>query len=143
MPATTPWRRDVGSAYRLRVLVANSPQAYREAISVTLAMLRPHVEVSIAGPEALDWSVLRLAPHLVVCSLITRAIENSVRAWIELYPDGAPYATVGLNGQRSRLPQVSLEQILTILDGLEQPSGQPLAVSTERARHTQIGVDKD
>lgn len=142
LPAT-PWIRDVGSAYRLRVLVANSPQAYQEAISVTLAMLRPHVEVSTTHPGDLDGAVLRLAPHLILCSQVTEAIENSASAWIELYPDGASQATFGLNQRRNTLPAASLEDLLAILDGLEQPSGPPGALSAETERHTLIGVDKD
>lgn len=132
LPAT-PWRRDVGSAYRLRVLVANSPEAYREAISTAIAILRPGVEVSIAAAEDLDRTILQLAPHLVVCSSITRTVENS-GAWIELYPRGSPHATVGIDGKQSVLPETNLTDLLAIIDGLESPGEKRTYANRVRQR---------
>lgn len=130
MPPKTPWRRDVGSEYRLRVLIANSPGAYREAISAAIAMLRPGVEVSTTSPEDLDRAIPKLEPHLIVCSRITRAVENG-GSWVELYPEGASHATVGLNGRRYALPDMNLADLLAIIDGLESPGSARNGVHRE------------
>lgn len=109
---------------RARVLVANSPRAYREAISTVLTTLRPEVEVFTSEPEELDGEVLRLTPRLVVCSRLTETVQSSAGAWVELYPDGAAHANLGLGGGwRKRLPGLDLCEILGILDGLcREPS---------------------
>jgi hypothetical protein len=45
--------REVGGS-GMRVMVANAPLVYREAISIALKELRPRLEVYRTKPEALD-----------------------------------------------------------------------------------------
>lgn len=108
-----------GPGERIRILVANEPRSYREALCGALKGLRPLVDVTAAEPEDLDRAVERLNPHLVVCSHLTSTVEN-VPAWIELYPGGAPTATVCLRRERTVSENMNLESILSILDRIER-----------------------
>src|SRR3954452_1899963 len=78
----------------IRIMVANEPRAYREAIGSALWELRPQTQVTIATPEELDGEVLRLHPHVVVCSELTDAVREHAMTWIVLYPNGKPLVVV-------------------------------------------------
>ena len=51
---------------RPRVLMANEPRAYREGIAAVIGQLRPEVEVKTVEPSALDASISRFSPDMVV-----------------------------------------------------------------------------
>lgn len=92
---------------------------YREVISAALRELRPGIEVFTADPEDLEVEVLRLMPHLVVCSRLTKRVELEAPVWIELYPDGASHVVVGnSDGSRTLLPGMDFDTLLAILDGI-------------------------
>jgi hypothetical protein len=100
-------------------LIANGPAMYREVISVALRELRPGIEVFTAEPEDLDGEFVRLLPQLVVCSRLTKRVELHAPVWVELYPDGAPYAVVGsLDGSRRTLPEMDFDTLISILDNV-------------------------
>jgi len=101
---------------RLRVLVANAPLSYRQAMAAAIGMLRPNVEVLLGEPEALDAEVGRLSPDVVVCSHVTPLVESRVLAWVDLYPDGDRQATLGIDGLRVETGGVELEDLLSIID---------------------------
>ncbi|HEX2728358.1 MAG TPA: hypothetical protein VHM16_01305 [Rubrobacteraceae bacterium] len=103
---------------RPRVLVANDPGAYRDAISTVLSQLRPGVEVLAAVPKDLDDEYARLQPSLTVCSRLTRVVESGVSDWIELYPDGASVANFSVGGERSTLARPDFGLILSLVDRL-------------------------
>ena len=63
-----------------RVVFANEPRSYREAMAVACRVLRPEVEVILAEPADLDAEVTRLDPQLVLCSRPTGALRTSRRA---------------------------------------------------------------
>jgi hypothetical protein len=108
-----------GKATGVRVLIANEPSIYREVISSALEELRPGVEVFTAEPDDLEEEFLRLAPDLVVCSRTTKRVELDAPAWVELYPDGAPYAIVrNLDGSRRTLSRIGFDNLLSILDSI-------------------------
>jgi hypothetical protein len=88
-------------------------------ISVALRELRPGIEVFTAEPEDLDGEFVRLLPQLVVCSRLTTRVELGAPVWVELYPDGAPYAVVGsLDGSRRTLPEMDFDTLISILDNV-------------------------
>ena len=60
----------VGDDARPRVVVVFEDQyrSYREVIARALKSLRPHAKVSVAGLDALDAEIERVAPDLVICS---------------------------------------------------------------------------
>jgi len=52
----------------MRVLMAIEPRSYREVIGAAIRGLRPHLEVVIVDPDALEPEMARLDPELVVCN---------------------------------------------------------------------------
>lgn len=105
-----------GEAGRLRVLLANAPLSYRQAMAGALAVLRPDVEVLLGKPEALDTEVERLRPDVVVCSHVTPLVEGRVPAWVDLYPEGDRHATISIDGLRVETGGIELDDLLSIID---------------------------
>lgn len=103
---------------KLRILVANEPCAYREAITGVLRELRPHIEVNVAEPDGLDGEVARLRPHLVVCSRITVAVQ-ALPGWVMLYPDGDNRAEIFTAGELMTVENVAFSDLLSFIDRME------------------------
>jgi hypothetical protein len=85
---------------KLRILVANEPRSYREAIADALQELRPNIEVVVLEPEALEPELRRPTPQLVTCSRLTPAVEDIALAWVQLYPEQETMARVSIGGRR-------------------------------------------
>lgn len=102
----------------MRVLVANELCSYREAIAEVFKELRPHVEVRCVEPEDLDGEIVRVRPHMVLCSRLTEAVR-SLLAWVLLYPDGENRAEINSAGERTTLFDVQFDHLLAILDKIE------------------------
>lgn len=111
------------------ILVANEPRSYCEVISAAIRALRPLAEVFVAEPEDLDTEVARLLPDLVVCSSLSDVVEESVPAWIELYPGGSENVTVSLEGDRIMLTRLGFDRLLSIVDQAERLRRSARAVS--------------
>jgi hypothetical protein len=101
---------------QLRILLANEPRAYREALAAVCRILRPDTEVCAVCSEELCDTVRSFCPHLVVCSRVTDSVEEWSLAWIELYPDYGHTSRVSLDGRRSTVEGIQLDDILHILD---------------------------
>jgi hypothetical protein len=100
----------------LRVLLANAPLSYRQAMAAAITALRPDVDVLLGEPEALDTEVERLRPDFVVCSHVTPLVEGGVLAWVDLYPEGDRHATISIDGLRVETGEVELDDLLSIID---------------------------
>ncbi len=103
-----------------RVLMANEPRAYREGIAAVIGQLRPEVEVCIVEPDALDRSILRFSPDMVVCSNATDALKGRVRVWVELYPGHAAHSIASIGGRRTEYAEIQLPDLLSIVDRAEE-----------------------
>jgi len=103
-------------AGRPRVLFANDPRSYRQAMAAAIETLRPDVEVLLGDPESLDLEVERLRPDVVVCSRVTGLVERRVSVWVDLYPDGDRLATVSIGGRRTKAAGMQLEDLLSVVD---------------------------
>ena len=58
---------------------------------------------------------------MVVCSHLTRSVLDRAFAWVELYPDGGPLATVSIAGSRSTVADMKLQELLLgIVDEAER-----------------------
>ena len=99
-----------------RVLVAHELTSYREAIAAAFRLLRPNVEVFEAEDEDLEREVVRIGPHLVVCSRLTAWVENRAPNWVELYPGYSSYSVVSVRGVRSRIEEIELSHLLSVID---------------------------
>ena len=100
----------------MRILVANEPRAYREALAAVVQALRPQAEVVTAEPAALDGAVAHVAPDLVVCSRLTPNVRALAPAWVLLYPDGQSGAVVSVSRQETAVAGIDLDRILAAVD---------------------------
>jgi hypothetical protein len=105
---------------RPRVLMANEPRAYREGIAAVIGQLRPEVEVRIVEPDALDTSIERFSPDMVICSKATDALKGGVRVWVELYPDNDALSVANIGGRRMEYAEIQLPDLLSIVDKAEE-----------------------
>jgi len=105
---------------RPRILMANEPRAYREGIAAVISQLRPEVEIETVEPDALDTSIERFSPDMVICSKATDALKGSVRVWVELYPQNAPLSVASIGGRRMEYAEIQLPDLLSIVDRAEE-----------------------
>jgi hypothetical protein len=110
---------------KMRVLVANDPRVYREAIADALPKLRL-VEAFLAEPDELEQEAMRVQPHLILCSRKVAdglAQAGHLLAWMVLYPDGEDRAEVGgtASGRTTLLLEgVAVDDLLRVVDETEQ-----------------------
>ncbi len=104
------------AASKPRVLLANEPRSYRQAIAHVLRALRPGLEVAETEQATLDRELRRGVPRLVICSCATPAVRGTALAWIELYTDDGPLSSVAIGRERSTVPGIELADILRIVD---------------------------
>jgi hypothetical protein len=103
----------------MRVVLAVEPRSYREAIGSAIRALRPHVEVAIVEPGVLASEVVRLDPDLVICGQPSIVGPDGKPAWLEYCPYDER-AELCLDGRRSKLADVQLSDLLSIVDGAEE-----------------------
>ena len=108
---------------RPRVLMANEPRAYREGIAAVISQLRPEVEIETVEPNALDTSIERFSPDMVICSKATDALKGGVRVWVELYPENAAFSVASIGGRRMEYTEIQLPDLLSIVDKAEELAG--------------------
>ena len=99
-----------------RVLLANEPRSYRQAIAGALQALRPDVEFEEIDPGGLDAEVERRAPQFVICSLATPAVQAAVESWIELYTDHGSISSVSIHLEKSTVDGMEIPDLLQIVD---------------------------
>ncbi|QIN81280.1 hypothetical protein GBA63_00585 [Rubrobacter tropicus] len=101
---------------RPRVLLANEPRSYRQAIAGALQALRPDVEFEEIEPETLDAEVVRRGPQLVICSRATRAVQAAAPSWVELYADYGTISSVSIHLERTTVEGMEISDLLQIVD---------------------------
>ena len=104
----------------MRVLMVIEPRSYREVIGEAIRGLRPHLEVVIVEPDALEPEMERLDPELVICSQPSIAAANGRPAWIEFRPYDQPAARIYVGGLHLELEEVELEDLLAAVDEAER-----------------------
>jgi hypothetical protein len=112
-------RNTLGGAAGMRVLMAIEPRSYREVIGEAIRGLRPHLEVVIVGPDALEPEIARLDPELVIYSRPSIAATNGGSAWIEFRPYDQAAARIYVGGRQFELEEVELEDLLSVVDEAE------------------------
>ncbi len=98
------------------MLVAIAPQMYREAVVHTLKSRRPDVEVEACPPEDLDQKLALLQPDLLLCHDTAPKAREQVRNRVEIMYSDSLDATIFREGQITRITDISLERLLTVLD---------------------------
>lgn len=115
----------------MRVVLANAPRSYRESLAVVFQRLRPQVSFITVDPTEVDALVRNQKPHLVVCSRLSTAIEQHVRGWIMLPPDGQSAAVMHATGELSLVADLDLAGLLAVIDQGQQRLAQELAAHNE------------
>jgi F420-dependent methylenetetrahydromethanopterin dehydrogenase len=107
----------------MRVVAACEPRYYREVVGETIQGLRPAVEVVIVDPEELADGLSHLDPDLVI-SVHPASLDPGGRAaWVEYVPyEKKPAATVSLGGRRQELEEMTLEDLLWVVDQADELS---------------------
>ena len=73
---------------RLRIIIANEPRSYRDALAGVIKQARPRDGVMNVDPRQLE-QVLRRSPGaLVVCSEVSPAVQRLAGAWVRLGAHG-------------------------------------------------------
>jgi len=108
---------------KIRVVVANEPRAYREALADALRNLCPRAEVSIIEPAALRQHVRRVTPRLVLGSELDPDMLTGLFCWVDLYPNGERYAVINIGGERTIVGNLDLAGLLRIVDQTERLAG--------------------
>lgn len=103
----------------MRILVANEPRAYRDVIAGAFRELRPRHEVIPVEPDQLDDEVMRLHPHLVVCSRLSSAVEAGPLTWVMLYPENETRTVISIAGEQTIAGDVEFSQLLSVIDETE------------------------
>ena len=102
------------------MLMANEPRAYREGIAAVIGQLRPKVEIETVEPSALDDSINRFSPDMVICSKATEVLKDRVRVWVELYPENGALSVANIGGRRMEYTEIQLPDLLSIVDKAEE-----------------------
>ncbi len=110
------WERDTG---KMRVLLANEPRVYREAMASAFRYLRPGAEIVVAESDELDDQVTEFRPHLVLSSQAARSLEDHPLPHVLLYPEGESKALVSIDGQQTTIVNVELEDLLLVIDRVQ------------------------
>lgn len=108
---------------KLKVIVANELRSYRQVLARAITMARPEAEVTLVAPALLKSEVRRLDPDLVVCSCARPAVEAGTRAWVELYSDHGPVSVVCVDGLRSSVQNMQLDDIFRFIDRVSAQEG--------------------
>jgi hypothetical protein len=72
----------------LRIIIANEPRAYRDALAGVLELKRPVDVVASVDPSQIEQALRRWRGALVVCSEVSPAVEELAGAWVRLGEDG-------------------------------------------------------
>ena len=112
----------------MRILMAfdDGYRAYGDALSNAIGAVRPHLNVTTVGMDALQTQVARLDPHLVISNAPNPAAEQDeeeegklVLAWVELSVDPRRPSQFCLSGRRWQSLNPSLEELLDVVDETE------------------------
>ena len=104
-----------------RIVVANEPRSYREAMAVACQAVHPEVEVILAEPADLDAAVVRLDPQLVLCSRLTEGLRAGSRAWVVLYPGGKARTLINVAGQCVTTGDIGFAALAALIDQATRP----------------------
>jgi hypothetical protein len=101
----------------MSVLIAIAPQMYREALIHILKSRRPEIEVEACPPEDLERKLTLLESNLfLVCHDTAPEARERVRNRVEIRYSDSLDATIFRGGESTRVADISLERLLTVLD---------------------------
>ncbi len=110
------WERDTG---KMRVLLANEPRVYREAMASAFRYLCLGAEIAVAESDGLDDQVTEFRLHLVLSSQAARSLEDHPLPHVLLYPEGESKALVSIDGQQTTIVNVELADLLLVINRVQ------------------------
>ena len=72
----------------LRIIIANEPRSYRDALAGVLEQMRPLDTVASVDPGEIEQALRRWRGALVVCSEVSPVVDELAGAWVRLGEDG-------------------------------------------------------
>jgi hypothetical protein len=96
-------------------LVAIEPQMYREVLAFHLRQQRPQAEVVLASAQSLLAEAERVRPHLIFANEVPPKLKE-MGFWVEVRADDGLVATISANGYSDTIHDVSLQDLLTVVD---------------------------
>jgi hypothetical protein len=106
----------------VRILVTTKPKMYREAIALALHRHRPDAEVMLVSAESLDGEIESFQPHLLLHNdkdgIPPEALE-SVTCRIEILFSDDMDARVVVDGEVTRIEDMSIDELLAVVDEVE------------------------
>jgi hypothetical protein len=72
----------------LRIIIANEPRSYRDALAGVLEQARPGDGVISVDPDQIEQALRRWPGALVVCSEVSTVVDQLAGAWVQLGEDG-------------------------------------------------------
>lgn len=105
----------------MRILIANTPQMYRQTLALCIRARRPDFEVLIAEPTKVDGEVERFAPQALVRDDdgVETYSQDGVVCWVGIIIDNHLHARISVNGRISRIHDVSLQEVIAALEEAE------------------------
>ena len=106
-------------------MVTVQPQMYREALALSLHRHRPDAEVLMDPLESPDGELESFGPHLLVRNDtdgtdLLSLVGEEVLCWVEiLYSDGMD-ARINLDGKVWQIEDISMNDLLTLVDKVEK-----------------------
>ena len=103
----------------VRVLVALEPQMYREVLAFYFRQERPLSEVVLTSPQTLKAEAKGKKPHLIISNEVPPELKE-MSFWVEVRADEALVATIRAVGHSTTIDDVSLQQLLAVVDKAEE-----------------------
>ncbi len=106
---------------RILVTFAQEYRLYADTTANAIQQFRPHVEISVVEPGALEAELARLEPHLVISDRPKNAVDPGGRsAWLKIPTEGAHSAKLYLNGVYWEGNNPGLAELLWAVDETER-----------------------
>jgi hypothetical protein len=109
----------------VRILVAIEPQMYREVLASHFRQERPLSDVILASSQALQSEAERTKPHLIFANEVPPELkEEGSSFWVELRASDVLVATISADGYSDTVRDVSLQDLIGVVDKAEEELAQ-------------------
>jgi len=105
----------------VRVLVAIEPRMYQEVLTFHIRQQRPRSEVVLASAQTLEAEAKQTRPHLILANEVSVSLKEMGLYWVEVHSsDELLNATISADGYSATIPDVSLQDLLAVVDKAEE-----------------------
>ena len=109
----------------VRILVAIEPYMYRQVLAFHFRQERPLSKVVLASPQTLQAEAERTRPHLILANEVPPELkEEGSSFWVELRASDVLVATISADGYSDTVRDVSLEDLIAVVDKAEEELAQ-------------------